>query len=210
MAQHFPRAQIIAVSNSRSQREYIESQVRALRLNNVVVVTADMNDFDTGMRFDRVVSLEMFEHMRNYRSLFKRVHDWLLPGGKFFMHIFCHRLVPYEFVERDSTDWMSRHFFSGGIMPSDDLPLRFQDHLRLDRQWRWDGLHYANTLNNWLARMDERKQWVMPILRRTYAEEADLWWMRWRLFFMACAELFAFNRGQEWWVSHYLFSRDER
>lgn len=205
MATHFPAAQITAVSNSHGQREYIESQVRALALDNVRVITADMNDFQCEERFDRVVSLEMFEHMRNYRALFERVHGWLVPGGKFFMHIFCHRLVPYEFVERDASDWMSRYFFSGGIMPSDDLPLHFQDHLRLCRQWRWDGRHYETTLNSWLARMDERKQWVMPILRDTYADDADLWWMRWRLFFMACAELFGFNRGQEWWVGHYLF-----
>lgn len=207
MAQRFPGSHITAVSNSHGQRQYIESQARALALENVEVITADMNDFETDARFDRVVSLEMFEHMRNYRELFERVHQWLVPGGRFFMHIFCHRLVPYEFVEQDSSDWMSRYFFSGGIMPSDDLPLHFQDHLRLNRRWRWDGRQYETTLNSWLARMDERKQWVMPILQETYGEEADLWWMRWRLFFMACAELFGFNQGQEWWVSHYLFER---
>ena len=207
MGQHYPRAQITAVSNSHSQRQYIEAQARVLELDNIEVITADMNDFETDKRFDRVVSLEMFEHMRNYRDLFERVHNWLVPGGRFFMHIFCHRLVPYEFVERDSSDWMSRYFFSGGIMPSDDLPLHFQDHLRLCRQWRWDGRHYETTLNSWLERMDERKQWVMPILLQTYGDDADLWWMRWRLFFMACAELFGFNDGQEWWVGHYLFER---
>lgn len=209
MAQRYPRSQITAVSNSSGQRHYIESQVRALGLSNVDVITADMNDFQTNDQFDRVVSLEMFEHMRNYQTLFRRIHGWLVPGGRFFMHIFCHRLVPYEFVERDASDWMSRYFFSGGIMPSDDLPLHFQDDLRFCRQWRWDGRHYETTLNTWLARMDERKQWVMPILRETYGADADFWWMRWRLFFMACAELFGFNRGQEWWVSHYLFERDK-
>ena len=209
MARHYPRSQVTAVSNSHSQRLYIESQARALGLENVEVITADMNDFEIDAGFDRVVSLEMFEHMRNYRALFERVHRWLVPGGLFFMHIFCHRLVPYEFVDRDSSDWMSRYFFSGGIMPSDDLPLHFQDHLRLNRRWRWDGRHYEKTLNTWLARMDERKQSVMPILRGTYGEEADAWWVRWRLFFMACAELFGYNDGQEWWVGHYLFQRPE-
>ena len=209
MAQHNPRAQIIAVSNSHSQREYIEAQAGTLKLDNVRVITADMNDFETDEQFERVVSLEMFEHMRNYRQLFERIHGWLVPGGQFFMHIFCHRLVPYEFVERDSSDWMSRYFFSGGIMPSDDLPLHFQDHLQFRRRWRWDGRQYERTLNAWLARMDERKQLVMPILKSTYGDEAELWWMRWRLFFMACAELFGFNRGQEWWVSHYMFQRPE-
>ena len=207
MARSYPAAQITAVSNSASQRQHIEAAAGREGLGNLRVITADMNDFATDERFDRVVSLEMFEHMRNYRELFERVHDWLLPGGRFFMHIFCHRLVPYEFVERDASDWMSRHFFSGGIMPSDALPLHFQEHLKLCRQWRWNGRHYERTLNAWLAQMDERRHLVMPILQKVYGSDAGLWWMRWRVFFMACAELFAFNEGREWWVGHYLFER---
>ncbi len=210
IARHYPHSHVTGVSNSAGQREYIEAQVHCEGLDNVHVITADMNDFVTDQSFDRIVSLEMFEHMRNYRKLFERVYHWLEPGGKFFMHIFCHRLVPYEFVDRDASDWMSRYFFSGGIMPSDALPLRFQDHLKLCRQWRWNGRHYERTLNAWLARMDQRKSRVMPILHQTYGNDADVWWMRWRLFFMACAELFGFNNGQEWWVSHYLFERPER
>jgi cyclopropane-fatty-acyl-phospholipid synthase len=207
MARHYPAAQITAVSNSSGQRRFIEAEAAREGLQNIRIATADMNDFDTEDRFERIVSLEMFEHMRNYRRLFSSVHDWLLPGGRFFMHIFCHRLVPYEFVERDASDWMSRHFFSGGIMPSDALPLRFQERLRLSRQWRWDGRHYEKTLNTWLARMDARKSRLMPILQSVYGADAPIWWMRWRVFFMACAELFAYNDGQEWWVSHYLFER---
>ncbi len=207
IASRYPRSAVTAVSNSHGQREHIEAEAARRGLENLRVITADMNDFTTGERFDRVVSLEMFEHMRNYRQLFARVHDWLEPGGRFFMHIFCHRLVPYEFVDRDASDWMSRHFFSGGIMPSDALPARFQDDLRLLRQWRWDGRHYERTLNAWLARMDQRKPRVMPILERAYGDDAALWWIRWRLFFMACAELFGFRDGQEWWVGHYLFER---
>lgn len=207
IAREYPQSQITGVSNSASQRQYIEAQARKEGLDNLRVITADMNDFAIDECFDRVVSLEMFEHMRNYRQLFERVYNWLEPGGKFFMHIFCHRLVPYEFVDRDASDWMSRHFFSGGIMPSDALPHRFQDHLRLAGHWRWNGGHYERTLNAWLERMDQRKSSVMPILRQTYGDDADVWWMRWRLFFMACAELFGFNDGQEWWVSHYLFQR---
>jgi cyclopropane-fatty-acyl-phospholipid synthase len=210
MAKHYPGAQVTAVSNSASQREYIEAEARRTGLENLRVITADMNDFAIDERFDRVVSLEMFEHMRNYRCLFERVHDWLKPGGRFFMHIFCHRLVPYEFVERDATDWMSRYFFSGGIMPSDALPLHFQDHLRLRRQWRWNGQHYERTLNAWLARMDARKQRVMPILKTVYGDDAGLWWMRWRVFFMACAELFGYDDGRQWWIGHYLFERPAR
>ncbi len=207
MAKHYPAARITAVSNSSGQRRFIESEAAREGIENIRVITADMNDFDTSDRFERIVSLEMFEHMRNYRRLFARVHDWLLPGGRFFMHIFCHRLTPYEFVERDASDWMSRHFFSGGIMPSDALPLRFQQQLGLCRQWRWNGRHYEKTLNSWLARMDARKQRLMPILQSVYGDDAPAWWMRWRVFFMACAELFGYNEGQEWWVSHYLFER---
>ena len=210
MAAAYPGSRVTAVSNSGSQRTYIEDQARLRGLDNLNVITADMNDFDIDERFDRVVSVEMFEHMRNYRQLFARINTWLKPGGKFFMHIFCHRSAPYEFVDNGPSDWMSRHFFSGGIMPSDALPLRFQDHLKLRNHWRWDGRHYACTLEGWLTNMDSRRERVWPILERTYGrEQAQIWWMRWRIFFMACAELFAFNDGQEWYVGHYLFQKDE-
>jgi cyclopropane-fatty-acyl-phospholipid synthase len=210
MAERYPRAQITAVSNSHSQREHIMREAQRRGLDNVNVLTADMNHFDTQEHFDRVVSIEMFEHMRNYRRLFSRVASWLVPGGLFFMHIFCHRNAPYEFVDRGPSDWMSRYFFSGGIMPSDELPARFQEDLHLIRRWRWNGRHYESTLNAWLERMDRRRDQVMPILRETYgADQAETWWMRWRLFFMACAELFGYADGNEWWVSHYLFERPE-
>ncbi|MEJ2576743.1 MAG: cyclopropane-fatty-acyl-phospholipid synthase [Gammaproteobacteria bacterium] len=209
-AQRYPGAEITAVSNSHSQRARIERLAAERGLANVRVITADMNDFDIGQTFDRVVSVEMFEHMRNYRRLLARIGGWLVPGGRFFMHIFCHRNSPYTFVDRGPSDWMSRHFFSGGIMPSDDLPLHFQQDLTLVRRWRWNGRHYEQTLNAWLALMDRRREQVMPILRDTYgAAEADLWWVRWRLFFMACAELFGYAEGGEWWVSHYLFERPD-
>ncbi len=208
MAAAYPGSQVTAVSNSHSQRTHIESEAERRGLTNLTVITADMNDFDTDQHFDRVVSVEMFEHMRNYRRLFARIDRWLNPGGKFFMHIFCHRSAPYEFVDNGPSDWMSRHFFSGGIMPSDALPLHFQDHLKLRDHWRWDGRHYACTLEAWLDRMDARRDRVWPILERTYGkEQANIWWMRWRIFFMACAELFGFNNGQEWYVGHYLFEK---
>ncbi len=208
MAGHYPNAVITAVSNSRSQRAYIVAAAARRGLRNVRVVTRDMNDFGIGEQFDRVVSVEMFEHMRNYRRLFERIHGWLTPGGRFFLHIFCHRSLPYEFVDSGPSDWMSRHFFSGGIMPSDDLPLHFQEHLALARRWRWDGRHYEKTANAWLANMDRRKDSILPILAETYGTEAaGQWWMRWRIFFMACAELFGYDSGQQWWVAHYLFER---
>ena len=208
MASAYPGARITAVSNSASQREYILSRVARNNLDNVTVITADMNSFDIDSRFDRVVSVEMFEHMRNWRLLFEKVSDWLKPGGKFFMHVFVNRSVPYAFEARDDSDWMSRNFFSGGMMPSDDLASRFQDHLRLSQRWRWDGTHYAKTAEAWLANVDARRDDALEVLGGIYGPaNAAQWLQRWRIFFMACAELFACDGGQQWWVSHYLFER---
>lgn len=209
LASRHPNSHITAVSNSHSQKAHIESEARKRGLNNLCVFTRDMNEFDAESgRFDRVVSVEMFEHMRNWGHLFSRVHDWLTPDGRFFMHIFVHRTMPYAFEVRDSSDWMSEHFFSGGMMPSDDLPLKVQNLLRLLRQWRWDGKHYEKTANAWLARMDAQREALWPLFQKTYGvRNAATWWMRWRIFFMACAELFGYRHGQEWWVSHYLFEK---
>lgn len=206
MAERYPRSRFTAVSNSHTQRQYIEAEARRRGLPHVQVVTADVATLHPGRRFDRVVSVEMFEHLRNWPEMFRRVAGWLEPGGRFFMHVFVHRSTPYAFEERDDSDWMARHFFSGGMMPSDDLALRFQEHLALASRWRWDGTHYARTAEAWLANMEARRAAVWPILERTYgAERAGLWWMRWRLFFMSCAELFGHDQGREWWVAHYLF-----
>jgi cyclopropane-fatty-acyl-phospholipid synthase len=211
MAEHYPCSRISAVSNSHSQRAWIMDQAARRGLGNVEVVTCDMNRFAAGRRFDRVVSVEMFEHMRNWRTLFARVHDWLRPGGRFFMHVFCHRATPYAFADNGPSDWMSRHFFSGGMMPSDELAARFQEQLRLLERWRWDGTHYERTANAWLANVDARRAQVLPVLAATYGEQrAAQWLQRWRIFFMACAELFGYRGGQEWWVSHYLFERPAR
>lgn len=205
-AKQFPDSRFRAVSNSASQRVFIEAEAARLGIDNLTVITADMNVFAIDERFDRIVSLEMFEHMRNWRELFTRVHGWLKPGGRFFMHVFCHREHPYPYEDTGPDDWMSHHFFAGGIMPSDDLPLYFQDKLKLVDRWRWNGQHYERTLNAWLARMDASRDLIWPILEQTYGtDQAGVWWMRWRLFFMACAELFGLHAGQEWWVGHYLF-----
>ncbi len=213
MAEHYPQSSITAVSNSNSQREYIQATAKARGLHNIQVITCDMNTFNPAEHgiqhaFDRVVSVEMFEHMRNHQLLYKKVHDWLLPGGKFFMHIFVHRTTPYAFEVQGEDDWMSQFFFSGGMMPSDDLPLHFQQHLKLKQRWRWDGTHYEKTANAWLHNMDLHKDKITPILESTYgAENTEQWRNRWRIFYMACAELFGYRHGQEWWVTHYQFER---
>ena len=208
MASKYPACMITAVSNSSSQGDHIKASAKAMGLENIEVITADMNEFDTDRVFDRVVSVEMFEHMRNYRALFKRVDRWLSQRGKFFMHIFVHRDVPYLFEDKDGTDWMSRYFFSGGMMPSDDLPLFFQDNLKIEKRWRWDGTHYQKTAEAWLRNLDNNREQVWPILQQTYGKDfAKMWFMRWRMFFLAVAELFGYRDGSEWFVSHYLFSK---
>ncbi|MBF5037966.1 class I SAM-dependent methyltransferase [Methylophilus sp. 13] len=208
MASHYPQAQITGVSNSASQREYIMGQAKARGLSNIHILTADMNVFDTEQTYDRIVSVEMFEHMRNYQVLYGKVARWLKPGGLFFKHIFVHRYTPYAFDVKAEDDWMSQYFFSGGMMPSDDLPLYFQDDLKLLDKWRWDGTHYEKTANAWLQLMDQNHQALTPVLASIYGQaDAEMWRQRWRIFFMACAELFGYNHGQTWWVSHYLFAK---
>ncbi|OUM02335.1 SAM-dependent methyltransferase [Variovorax sp. JS1663] len=207
IAQRYPQAWVTALSNSPSQRAHVEQEARRRGLDNIRVLTRDINDFDTRDRFDRVVSVEMFEHLRNWPRAFAQVARWLKPEGRFFMHVFAHRSVPYAFVERDASDWMSRHFFSGGMMPSDDLALHCQDDLRLLRRWRWDGRHYQRTAEAWLHAMDAHRDALGPLFCSTYGREAALWWTRWRIFFMAVSELFGFDDGQQWWVSHYLFEK---
>ena len=208
VAEKFPAASVTSVSNSASQREYICEQARQRGLKNIKVIVQDMNEFVTDDRFDRIVSVEMFEHMRNYGELFHSISRWLADDGKFFMHIFCHRSTPYEYIDKGPGDWMSRYFFSGGIMPSADLPLRFSDHLSIDKRWHWNGRHYSRTCEAWLGQMDSNKEQIMPILAECYGEaDATVWWQRWRIFFMACSELFSYDDGNEWYVGHYRFRK---
>ena len=208
IAEHFPNGTVTSVSNSSSQRDFIMGEARSRGLDNIEVHVCDMNDFEAPGTYDRIVSLEMFEHMRNWGVLFEKINRWLKPDGRFFMHVFAHRTTPYEFIDRGDSDWMTRFFFAGGIMPSWDLPLRFADHLAIEQRWAWNGKHYAKTCNAWLEKMDANKATIMPILEGTYGnEDADRWWMRWRMFFMACAELFDTDSGDEWFVGHYRFRK---
>ena len=207
MAEEYPHARITAVSNSAPQRRFIEGECRDRGYTNVRVLTADMNTFATDGAFDRVVSVEMFEHMRNYAELLRRIAGWLLPDGKLFVHIFCHREFAYPFETEGDDNWMGRHFFTGGIMPSDHLLFYFNDHLAVEDHWRVGGRHYRQTCEDWLQRMDVGRPRIAEILRGAYGAEAGIWFQRWRVFFMACAELFGYDGGNEWFVSHYLLRK---
>lgn len=203
MASHYPAARITAVSNSQSQREFIMGEATRRGLSNLEVVTADMNLFDPKRRFDRVVSVEMFEHMANWRALLSRVRSWLKPQGLLFFHVFTHRSAPYRFEKGDKEDWIAQHFFTGGIMPSQDLIHEFADLFLLEASWRWNGTHYARTADHWLENFDRNSDAIDIVLRQTYGDDAALWRRRWRLFFLATAGLFGYAGGAEWGVGHY-------
>jgi len=207
MAEHYPNARIVAVSNSQLQREFIQARCAERGLGNLSVITADMNDFSIDQRFDRVVSVEMFEHMRNYPLLLARIAGWLRPGAELFVHVFSHRDYTYPFETEGEDNWMGRYFFTGGLMPSRALLTQFQNDLSLAEQCHFNGQHYQRTCEAWLRNQDRHKAEIMALFQATYGPEAARWFQRWRVFFMACAELFAYKGGEEWGVSHYRFTR---
>ncbi len=205
MAERYPNSRITAVSNSASQRQFILARAAQRCLRNVQILTADMNDFAAPAAYDRVVSVEMFEHMRNWDALLAKIETWLKPSGKLFIHIFTHKKFAYPYEVRGESDWMAQHFFTGGMMPSNDLLSHFGAHLRIQQHWQVPGTHYQKTSEAWLRNMDTAKTELFPLFAATYgAAWAKRWWIRWRIFFMACSELWGYRQGSEWIVSHYL------
>ena len=219
LAERYPNSRIVGLSNSHGQREFIEAQIRARGLRNLTIVTGNIVDFEmpaellrhgpsTELRtgFDRILTIEMFEHMKNYGLLFAKVARWLQPSGRLFIHVFAHKLLAYHFEIADRSDWMSQYFFTGGTMPSEHLFAHFQDDLKLLEQWWVNGRHYEATANHWLANMDARRDAIMPVFERGYGADAAIWFQRWRMFYMAVAELFGYADGEEWGVAHYLLA----
>ena len=207
LAERYPRCSIVGLSNSASQRQHIEAAAADRGLRNLTIVTADMNHFDTDRRFDRIVSVEMFEHMRNHPQLLARIARWLLPDGRLFIHVFCHRRFPYFFETEGAHNWMGRHFFTGGMMPSTDLLPSVPSRFAVEQQWLWPGTHYALTAEAWLANFDLRHDEVLAVLRRAHGPaDAERWFVRWRVFLMACAEMFGYSGGHEWGVAQYRFA----
>ncbi|WP_428309674.1 SAM-dependent methyltransferase [Hydrocarboniphaga sp.] len=212
LAERYPRSQIVGLSNSHGQREFIEKRAKERRFSNLKILTGNIVDFEyegTGVEagFDRVMSIEMFEHMKNYGLLLAKISRWLKDDGKLFVHIFVHKLLAYHFEVQGDSDWMTQYFFSGGTMPSEDLLLNFSDHMRVTRQWWVSGQHYEKTSNHWLAGMDAKKAEILRVFEPTYGKDSAVWFQRWRMFYMAVAELFGYAGGNEWGVSHYLFDK---
>ena len=209
IAENFPHSKITAVSNSTTQKDYITAEAKKRGFHNVNVIKTDINHFHTDQKYDRILTVEMLEHVRNHAEIFTRISNWLTNQGLLFIHIFCHKTVTYAFDGDTHEDWMSKYFFSGGTMPSDDLFLRVCGRLNLVTQHRWSGVHYARTAEAWLENIDSRKDEIIKLFSQNFElNQARIMYHRWRIFFLACAETFGYSNGQEWWVAHYLFKLD--
>ena len=208
-AERYPNASLVAASNSASQRKYIEEKAAKKKITNIRVITADINTFTIEETFDRIVTIEMLEHVRNHARIFQRIADWLKPDGQLFVHVFSHHTYAYPFEVDGDKDWMARYFFSGGIMPSHDLFRNYSQDLQIKKDWQLSGIHYQKTLDAWLRKQEAAKPKVLEIFKNTYGpDNAEIWFHRWRMFFMACSELFGYAGGKEWGVSHYLFEKN--
>lgn len=208
LAETYPQSEIVGVSNSSTQKIFIESQIKEKGLKNLKIITCDINEFDLKEKFDRILSIEMFEHMRNYKKLFQKVADFLTDDGLLFVHVFSHKKFAYPYEADNPNNWMARYFFTGGMMPSEELFGYFQDDLHLLKRWRVNGQHYQKTCEAWLGKMDLNENKILPIFATTYGDSQALkWWVYWRIFFMACAELFGYEDGAQWAVTHYLFKK---
>lgn len=208
IAEKFPKCKIYSISNSSQQKHYIEKICMEKGIKNIHMIKDDINNFDIKVQFNRIISIEMFEHMRNYKTLLQRISGWLKPEGKLLVHIFCHKDTPYLFETNGPSNWMGSYFFTGGIMPSNNLLLYFQEHLAIEKHWVLNGKNYQKTSYKWLENLDKSKEEIEKIFKEIYGmNEANRWYHRWRIFFIACAELFGYQNGCEWWVSHYLFKK---
>lgn len=207
MAEHYPRSTITAMSHSKTQKAWIEAQAKSRNLGNLTVITSDINDFKTEQRFDRILSLEMFEHLRNHQKIFEALNTWLKADGKVFIHVFVHKKETYLFEVEHKRDWMAKYFFTGGIMPSLDLLPKSASAFTEEERWLVNGNHYSKTLEAWLEKQDANERQILKHFKATYGKDAPLWIQRWRIFYMACSELFAFKDGNEWFVTHYRFSK---
>ena len=207
MAQKYPKSTITVMSNSSSQKTYIDEQIKKKQLQNITVITANIATLELNKQFDRIISIEMFEHVRNYELLFKKISKWLNKNGHLFVHIFGHKTYAYPFEDEEQKSWITRHFFSGGQMPSLNLFEEFNKDLHVTKKWIISGSHYGKTCRKWLENMDSNKSYIIPIFKSTYGRKAKQFWIYWRLFFMACEELFNYNNGEEWQVYHYLLHK---
>ena len=205
-ASHYPKSEIVAVSNSSGQRRHILDLAERSNFENITVITADVNDFDAPGRFDRIVSVEMLEHVRNHRAVFERARGWLDPDGAFFVQVFAHRFLEYPFESEGPGSWMARTFFTGGLMPSPHWMVEAaRTQFDLAGKWWLDGMHYSRTLEAWLDLLDSRIAEVRQVLRPVYGDDLEIWIQRWRMFFMACSQMFRYRSSSEWGVSHLLF-----